>query len=141
MKNVKFIALCSLVAVAIGLSAWSLARSYLPKELDVEYAMYIGTNDKETYQLEKTKEEAKDIVHNTMMDHFADGFTMYEADGVWRDENNVITLEYSFVCILEQVEKKEVYLAADELLVALNQNTILIVQNAVHAADFYQGAK
>ena len=66
---------------------------------------------------------------------------MHEAEGVWRDENKVVTLEYSFICILEKVERKEVYLAADELLVALNQSTILVVENAAKSVNFYQGKK
>ena len=140
MKKLPFVVLCSLAAVAVGLSTWSLVRSYtLPKQ-DIEYTMYVGTNDKETYQLEMTLEEARSIVHNTMMDHFSDGFTMYEAKGVWRDENKVVTLEYSFVCVLEHVEKSEVYKAADELIAKLNQSTILIVSNSVANADFYTGS-
>lgn len=140
MKKLPFAILCSLSAAAIGLSTWSLVRSYAPS-YETEFTMYVGTNDKETYQLEMTKEEARDIVHNTLMDHFSDGFTMHEADGVWRDEKNVVTLEYTFVCVLEKVERKEVYLAADELLVALNQSTILVVENAAKSVNFYQGKK
>ncbi len=141
MKKLPFAILCSLAAVAIGLSTWSLVRSYFPEKLATEYTMYVGTNDKETYQLEMPLEDAKNIVHNAMMDQFPDGFTMYEARGVWRDEYHVVTLEYTFVCIAETSDAAKVYKVADELLVALNQSTILIVANAVHTADFYQGAK
>ena len=137
MKKLPFICLSALCAAAIGLSTWSLVRSY--KADPSEYAMYVGTNDKETYQLEMDLDVARGIVHNTLMDHFSDGFTMYDAKGVWRDEKGVVTLEYSFVCILEDVDKAEVYKAADELLVKLNQSTILIVENAVRKIDFYQG--
>ena len=141
MKKLTIALLCSLSAAAIGLSTWSLVRSYMPKELATEYALYVGTNDKNTYQLEMPLEEARSIVHNKMMDYFSDGFTMYDAKGVWRDENNVVTLEYSFVCIVEGAAKTEVYKVADELIVALNQSTILIVANAAHSVDFYTGAK
>lgn len=74
------------------------------------------------------------------MDHFSDGFTMYDANGVWRDENNVVTLEYTFVCIIEHADKSEVYKAADELIVKLNQSTILVVSNNVNKVDFYTGS-
>ena len=140
MKKLPFAILCSLAAIAIGLSTWSLVRSYT-SNLATEYVMYVGTNDKETYKLEMPIEEAKNIVYNTMMDHFADGFTMYDANGVWRDENKVVTLEYSFVCVVENAPKSEVFKAADELIVKLNQNTILITSNALNAIDFYTGAK
>ena len=143
MKKVPFITLCSLATIAIGLSTWSLVKSYsiVQEKSEIEYTLYVGTNDKETYQLEMPLEEAKSIIHNTMMDHFSDGFTMYDAKGVWRDEKNVVTLEYSFVCIVEKADKAEVYKAADELIVKLNQSTILIVANSISNADFYTGSK
>ena len=140
MKKLPFAILCSVSAIAIGLSTWSLVRSYTAPKQDIEYMMYVGTNDKETYQLEMPLEDARSIVHNTMMDHFSDGFTMYDAKGVWRDENNVVTLEYTFVCILEGAKKSEVYKAADELIVKLNQSTILVVSNSVSKVDFYTGS-
>ena len=139
MKKIPFIACCALAVSSVALSTWSLIRSYLPAQGEKEYTLYIGTNDKETYQLEMDLDVARGIVHNTLMDHFSDGFTMYDAKGVWRDEKGVVTLEYSFVCILEDVEKAEVYKAADELLAKLNQSTILVVENAVRKIDFYRG--
>ena len=139
MKKLPFALICSLSAIAIGLSTWSLVRSYQKDPVLTEYLLYIGTNDKETYQLEMPLEDARSIVENAMMDHFPDGYTMYDAKGVWRDENHVITLEYSFVCLVEQADSKEVYAVADELLVKLNQNTILVVANQVHSVTFYQG--
>ena len=141
MKKLPFAILCSIGAIAIGLSTWSLVRSYNVPTQEIEYTMYVGTNDKETYQLEMPLEDARSIVHNVMMDHFSDGFTMYDAKGVWRDEHNVVTLEYTFVCILEHADKSEVYKAADELIVRLNQSTILVVSNSVSKVDFYQGSK
>ncbi|MBQ8142100.1 MAG: DUF3574 domain-containing protein [Bacilli bacterium] len=141
MKKLPFAILCSLSTVAIGLSTWSLIQSYSIPKQEIEYTLYVGTNDKETYQLEMPLEEARSIIHNTMMDHFSDGFTMYDASGVWRDEKNVVTLEYSFVCVLEYADKAEVYKAADELIEKLNQSTILVVANSVSKVDFYTGSK
>ena len=141
MKKLQLAIFSSIAAIAIGLSSWSLVRSYMAPTQEIEYAMYVGTNDKDTYQLEMPLEEARSIVHNTMMDHFSDGFTMYDAKGVWRDENHVITLEYSFVCIVEHADKTEVYKAADELITKLNQSTILVVSNSVSKVDFYTGSK
>lgn len=140
MKKLPFAILCSVSAIAIGLSTWSLVRSYTAPKPEIEYTMYVGTNDKETYQLEMPLDEARAIVHNTMMDHFSDGFTMYDAKGVWRDESNVVTLEYTFVCIVEYGPKSEVYKAADELIEKLNQSTILVVSNSVSKVDFYTGS-
>ena len=151
MKKIPYIILSALSTVAIGLSTWAIVRSYVAPqaaapsssqvEPTIEYTMYVGTNDKDTYQLEMPLEEARNIVQNTMMDHFSDGFTMLDAKGVWRDEKKVITLEYSFICIVEHADKAEIYKAADELIVALNQSTILIVANSTAGVDFYTGSK
>jgi hypothetical protein len=141
MKKLQFAILCSAATIAIGLSTWSLVRSYNVPTQEIEYTMYVGTNDKNTYKLEMPLEEARSIVHNTMMDYFSDGFTMYDAKGVWRDEKNVITLEYSFVCVVEHANRTDVYKAADELITKLNQSTILVVSNSVSKVDFYTGSK
>lgn len=140
MKKLPFAILCGIGAAAIGLSTWAVIRTYTQPTLPIEYTMYVGTNDKDTYQKEKPLEELQAIVYNTVMDFFPDGFTMYHAMGVWRDEHNVVTEEDTFVCIFEGAEKKTVYAAADKLLGLLNQSTILITANAIHLADFYTGS-
>ena len=104
-----------------------------------QYTMYVGTNDKDTYQCEIGIDAAKELVYGIMMDHFSDGFTMYEADGVWRDEDGVVTHETTFVCIVVQPNSIEVYKAADALIVALNQSTILITSSTNTQIDFYTG--
>ena len=138
----------ALSTISIILSVWSLVRSYKtePRETqciepEIEYTLYIGTNDKDTFKLEMTLDEARNIVYNTMLDYFSDGFTMSDANGVWKDENDTITLEYTFICIIEHADKSEVYKVADELIEKLNQNTILIVSNYVESVDFYSGNK
>lgn len=141
MKKIPLIACCALAIVSAALSTWSLIRSYMPAQGEKEYTLYIGTNDKETYQLEMPLEEAKSKVFNICMDHFPDGFTMYDARGVWRDEKKNLTYEYTFVCLFERADAKEVYKVADEAMVALNQSTILVVTNNIVTADFYHGAK
>ena len=139
MKKLSFIVICTLSTIAIILSTWSLVRSYINQNPEIEYTMYIGTNDKDTFKLEMSLDEARDIVYNTMMDYFSNGFTMYDANGVWRDENNLVTLEYTFVCVIEFADKEDIYKAADELILKLDQNSILIVSNSVEEINFYNG--
>ena len=141
MKKLSLITIFLLSIIATFLSTWSLIRSYIVDEQDLEYAIYIGTNDKDTFQLEIPLDEARSIIYNTMINYFSDGFTMHEANGVWKDENDVITLEYTFVCIIENADIDEIYKAADELILKLDQNSILIVSNRVEKVDFYTGKK
>ena len=139
MKKISFIVICTLSTIAIILSTWSLIRSYTISQQNTEYTMYIGTNDKDTFQLEIPLEEAQEIVFDTMMNYFPDGFTMYNASGVWKDETNAVTIEYTFVCIIENADKEDIYKAANELIKKLDQNSILIVSNNVEKIDFYTG--
>ena len=138
MKKFSYIIICVLSTIAICLSTWSLIRSYSTSHSNVEYTLYIGTNDKDTNKLEIELDDARSIVHNTLMDHFTNGFTIYDANGVWRNDN-IITLEYTFVCVIENASKEDVYKAADGLIEKLNQHTILIVSNSVDTIDFYTG--
>jgi hypothetical protein len=141
MKKLSLITIFLLSIIATFLSTWSLIRSYIVDEQDLEYTIYIGTNDKDTFQLEIPLDEARSIIYNTMINYFSDGFTMHDANGVWKDENDAITLEYTFVCIIENADIDEIYKAADELILKLDQNSILIVSNRVEKVDFYTGKK
>ena len=141
MKKLSLITIFVLSIIATFLSTWSLIRSYTIDEQELEYTIYIGTNDKDTFQLEIPLDEARSIIYNTMINYFSDGFTMHDANGVWKDENNDITLEYTFVCIIENADIDEIHKAADELIIKLDQNSILIVSNRVEKVDFYTGKK
>lgn len=141
MKKLSLITIFLLSIIATFLSTWSLIRSYTVDEQELEYTIYIGTNDKDTFQLEIPLDEARSIIYNTMINYFSDGFTMHDANGVWKDENNDITLEYTFVCIIENADIDEIHKAADELILKLDQNSILIVSNRVEKVDFYTGKK
>lgn len=141
MKKLSLITIFLLSIIATFLSTWSLIRSYTVDEQELEYTIYIGTNDKDTFQLEIPLDEARSIIYNTMINYFSDGFTIHDANGVWKDENNDITLEYTFVCIIENADIDEIHKAADELILKLDQNSILIVSNRVEKVDFYTGKK
>lgn len=141
MKKLSLITIFVLSIIATFLSTWTLIRSYTIDEQELEYTIYIGTNDKDTFQLEIPLDEARSIIYNTMINYFSDGFTMHDANGVWKDENDDITLEYTFVCIIENADIDEIHKAADELILKLDQNSILIVSNRVKKVDFYTGKK
>ena len=98
--------------------------------------MYIGTNDKDT-NLPMPKDEAKAKVDNICLTYFSDGFTLFEATGAWKD-NNVVVHEYSLVCYVVGSTIEIVHRAADDLLVQLNQSSILI-ETYSSPVEFYRG--
>ena len=67
MKKLSLITIFVLSIIATFLSTWSLIRSYTIDEQELEYTIYIGTNDKDTFQLEIPLDEARSIIYNTMI--------------------------------------------------------------------------
>ena len=103
----------------------------------IQYVMYVGTNDKDTYKPEHSEEEARDIVDQICLKYF-EGYTLQDATGSWTDEKSNITHEYTLVCYFDDADKETVYKAADDIRRELNQNTILIEQDYINI-DFYSG--
>ena len=103
---------------------------------DVQYVMYLGTNDKDTnepvFEPAKAKEEAEKILLN----HFG-GYTIQEADGGWVGEGKVFT-EYTLVIYLSDTDKESVHAAADEMIETFRQSSILIHENKT-TTEFYAG--
>ncbi len=104
---------------------------------DVQYVMYVGTNDKDTYAPKYTEEEALEIVDNICLKYF-EGYTIQEATGSWTDETETKTHEYTIVCIFDGADEATVHAAADEIITALNQNTILI-ESSLLKTEYYSG--
>lgn len=101
----------------------------------VQYVMYVGTNDKDTYEPKYTEKEARDIVDGVCLKYF-DGYTLQEATGAWTDEKDNITHEYTLVCYFDGADRDTVYKAADDVIDALNQNSVLIEENSIKM-DYY----
>ena len=129
---------CSAVCAGLLLTHINVANA---PEADtgksVQYVMYVGTNDKDTYKMEMSHEEARNIVDQVCLKYF-EGYTLQDATGAWTDETGAITHEYTLVCYFDFADKATVYKAADDVIKALNQNTILIEENEI-TIDYYSG--
>ncbi len=128
---------CSAVCVVLLLTNGGAAKTSADTGASTQYVMYVGTNDKDTYQPEHSKEEARDIVDAVCLKYFG-GYTLQDATGAWTDETGKITHEYTLVCYFDDVDKATVYQAADEVIQALNQNSVLIEENKI-AIEYYSG--
>ena len=128
---------CSAVCLILLLTG--VGTQKLPAEEDdsVQYVMYVGTNDKDTYQPEHSREEARDIVDRVCLKYF-EGYTLQDATGAWTDETGEITHEYTLVCYFDGADQETVYRAADEIIEALNQNTVLIEKDEI-TTEYYGG--
>ena len=106
---------------------------------ETQYVMYVGTNDKDTNLPKYSQETAREIVDKICLEYF-EGYTLQEATGAWTDENKQVTHEYTIVCYFDDTDRDTVNLAADEIMRALNQQTVLIEQDSIKM-DYYSGSE
>ena len=101
--------------------------------------MYLGTNDKDTYEPFGTAEEAKAKVDEVLTKHF-EGFAIQEANGGWTNENGTVDHEYTIVILLSDTTSEKVHAAADDLIREFNQSSVLIQANETKT-EFYSGGE
>ena len=68
----------------------------------------------------------------------AGGCTLSDAARFWKDDSCAITSEQTIQCVLEDITEEDVHAIADEVIAALNQNSVLIERQEASAV-FYSG--
>ena len=101
---------------------------------DIQYVLYLGTNDKDTNEPVFTPEEAKSKAEEVLINHFG-GYTVQEANGGWLD-GDTLYQEYTIVIYLSDTSIEDVHAACDELIQVFNQSSILIQANET-TTEFY----
>lgn len=117
------------------------AGSILADQMETgeKYVLYIGTNDKDTYQQEIPTEEARDMV-NAICAKYVGGYTASDAKGGWVDETDTLTQENTLVYSFYEITEEQLVQVMDDILKQLNQNSILVErQEAVYT--YYYGNK
>lgn len=104
---------------------------------EIYYTLYIGTNDKDTYKPEIPFEETFRIV-DTICNKYLQGVTFCAETGSWVDETGTVTHENTIQITVYDTDAKTIYALSDEIIKALNQNSILIVTNRANI-QFYNG--
>ena len=147
-KNSTFAVICSVIAVVFAAASFFMvystpktapAPSEAQKDVgsDIQYVMYIGTNDKDTNEPVYDQTQAMQIVEDIFIKHLG-GFTLQDANGGWKDGDKLYR-EYSIVAYISDASIDDIHAAADELLDALNQSSILIQANQTRT-EFYSGS-
>ena len=128
----------ALALAAFGLSVFNLAGAPKPApEKDIQYVMYLGTNDKDSYEPYGEPDAVKAKVDEVLTRHF-EGFTIQEANGGWTNEDGTVSHEYTVVILLSDTTVEKVHAAADDLIRAFNQSSVLIQANET-TTEFYSG--
>lgn len=134
------VAILAVVAICISVVSVFFAKTATKEEKkDVQYVMYIGTNDKDTNKPVCSPEEAKDRVDKILIKHFG-GFTIQEAHGGWVGDDGKRYDEYTVVAYISDTDLESVHKAADELIEEFNQSSVLIQANETKT-EFYSASE
>ena len=125
--------LLSVVSLATGHQS---AESKAASEADVQYVLYLGTNDKDTNEPVFTSDEAKEEAETILIEHFG-GYTIQEANGGWIDGDKLYQ-EYTLVIYLSDTDLDAVHAACDDLVRVFHQSSVLIQANET-TTEFYAG--
>ncbi len=98
-----------------------------------KYTLYCGLNDKDSRRQEIGTLEAAKMVRNACMT-FADGATIFEADGIYKHENGEFVTEKTLRIELMMVEAGVVRRIVDFLKAALNQESIAVQEQEIVSA-------
>lgn len=102
----------------------------------VQYVLYLGTNDKDTNKPVFTQAEALEKLKDILIRNFG-GYTIQEAHGGWIDDGKEYQ-EYTLVIYLSDTTIDRIHAAADEMIEAFHQSSVLIQENPTRT-EFYSG--
>jgi len=130
---------CILVYLFVSISGGGNDDGYLDFEVveNGRYVLYIGLNDKNTYEQIIPTDEAVEIV-DAICVKYVEGYTMAQVKGGWIDEFGALTQENTLVYTFTHIDEQAIIAIMDEVLIALNQNAIL-VENQRISSVYYRG--
>jgi len=108
-----------------------------PGKKDIQYVLYLGTNDKDTNEPVFPQEEAKEQLKKILIQRFG-GYTITDANGGWIGEDGTEYQEYTLVIYLSDTTIDDVHSLCDELVDVYRQSSMLIQANET-TTEFYSG--
>ncbi len=135
------VAVLAIVAICLSLAAVCLALRPAgdgteSETKDVQYVLYLGTNDKDTNEPVMAPEAAMEKAKEILISHFG-GYTIQEANGGWIDGDKTYQ-EYTLVIYLSDTDLAAVHAAADDMIREFRQSSVLIQANET-TTEFYGG--
>jgi len=126
--------------LALGLSIFCMTKVMQipdPGKKDIQYVLYLGTNDKDTNEPVFPQEEAKEQLKKILIQRFG-GYTITDANGGWVGEDGTEYQEYTLVIYLSDTTIDDVHSLCDELVDVYRQSSVLIQANET-TTEFYSG--
>ena len=144
MKKFGIIAMAvSVISLCISVicMVFTFQNSVQPKsdsDTTTQFVMYVGTNDKDTYEPVLPFDEARELANNICAKYISSGFTEIDATDGWMDENGVLATEASLIYVFFDATEEELQQVMDELIEQLHQSSILVEKQEAEYA-FYSG--
>ena len=147
--KVKLISIVMVISLIFGVSACgnntAEAENTATEEKilgqDVEegfkYTLYIGLNDKDTFEQVMSTEDALEEA-NLIVAEYAGGYTQMIARGGWTNDDGTMGHENTLVYIIYDVEEESLKAMLDELINKFNQSSILVEKNSI-SHIYYSG--
>lgn len=136
----KLSIVCVILSVlALCVSVFCLARTIQGQETasnDLQFVLYLGTNDKDTNDPVFPPEEAKEKLKDILIQRFG-GYTIQEADGGWIGDDGKEYQEHTLVIYLSDTTIEDVHSLCDELIEVYRQSSVLIQANETSTEFYY----
>jgi len=136
MKN-KACLILGVIAVILAASALCIVIVNVSNNtsMDSEFTLYIGMNDND---LEKRVLPINEIIRRVdeICSNYLDGYTLIPGFGRWTNDKGAPIEENTVICKIFDSDEETVQKIAGELLIALNQASIMIVDDTTHCT-FY----
>ena len=99
-------------------------------EKGLKYTLYIGLNDKDTYEQLISTEDAIEKANRIVAKH-AGGYTQMTARGGWTNDDGSMGHENTMVYIIYDIDESSLKAMLDELLREFNQSSILVEEEDI----------
>ena len=130
MKNnrntISIVIIIALLCTTVILSAALCFRS---KEESV-YTLYVGTTMQGADAESLSYEEAAERIGKVLI-KYTSGYTLFDAKGAGKDENDNIVSESSVVCHIAKIDEETMRSIVKELLSEMDQKSIMVQRSRV----------
>lgn len=102
-----------------------LGQSAEPAE---KYTLYLGLNDKDTFEQKISTEDAIEKANKICAGH-SGGYTQFTARGGWTNDDGTLGHENTLVYMIYDISESDLQAMLDEFLKEFNQSSVLVEKN------------
>ena len=102
-----------------------------------KYTLYLGLNDKDTYEQIMSTEDALEKANLICAKH-AGGYTQLSAKGGWTNDDGTLGHENTIVYVVYDISEENLKAMLDEFIKEFNQSSVL-VEKETTAHIYYSG--